>query len=292
MTSTGELDLTAADGWRLNVLDVRPERPRAIVVAGHATWVDRRTLFRDGRATLGATLAEAGFRVLLPDLRGRAKSGPTPREGADWSYDDLVRDAAAYVDLARRLEPSLPLFLVGHSLFGHVSLAHLALHPDAPVAGWVGVAVNVWGRGWEPARGRRLRKRLLAAASSGVARALGYFPARRLGLGNADDSRGFWRDFSRFARTGRWEVGGVDVQPLLARVACPALLVVSDGDTLYCHPENAIRWSAPLARREVLRVAEGTHMGLVTDPGSAPVWKAITTWIERTIEAASPEATP
>ena len=73
----------APDGWLLDVLDLEPRGPaRGLVVAGHAMMVDRRT-YRPGRAGLARTLVDAGFRVLLPDLRGHGRSGPTPREGGE-----------------------------------------------------------------------------------------------------------------------------------------------------------------------------------------------------------------
>ena len=80
MSSTAHR-VPAPDGWVLDVLDLEPAGPaRGVVVAGHAMMVDRRT-FRPGKPGLARTLVDAGLRVLLPDLRGHGRSGPTPRAG-------------------------------------------------------------------------------------------------------------------------------------------------------------------------------------------------------------------
>ena len=93
--------VVTADGWRLDVLDLIPERaPCAVAVVGHAMMVDRRTVSRADGPSLCGTLCERGFRVLVPDLRGHGASGPTASDGADWSYHELVSDVGEYVDLA------------------------------------------------------------------------------------------------------------------------------------------------------------------------------------------------
>ena len=59
----------------LFVYDFRPSSdPRGIVIAGHAMMVDAQTLCRRDRATLVWILVRAGFRVLVPDLRGHGQA--------------------------------------------------------------------------------------------------------------------------------------------------------------------------------------------------------------------------
>lgn len=287
--------ISAADGWQLNVVDLSRPNPVATVIVGHAMMVDRRTMWRKNRLCIASTFVDAGLRVLVPDQRGHGRSGPTPAEGGDWSYRDLVDDTAAYVDLARRLEPELPVALVGHSLFGHTSLAYLGLHPEVEVAALVALAVNIWGRAWDPTRGRWLRKYATIVAATGFAKLWGYLPARRFGLGSADEAATYWRDLAGFVFHDKWGVPGeegVDYHAGLAHVRCPVLHVVSDGDRLAGNAEDALNFTSTLPHREVLRLGPECevealrslmpdHMPLVTSPRSVPIWREVAAWLTR-----------
>ncbi|MCA9680804.1 MAG: alpha/beta fold hydrolase, partial [Myxococcales bacterium] len=152
--------LAAGDGWLLRVWDYwtgsassRPgEGPRGVVILGHAMLADSRTLARPDRPSLASVLVEAGFRVLVPDLRGHGQSGPCPRDGGDWVLDDIVEDIGVYVDLARSLEPQRPIALVGHSLFGLASLAWIGQNPDPKVRAVAAVTCDIWNHRFEPSR--------------------------------------------------------------------------------------------------------------------------------------------
>ena len=284
--------LAAPDGWVLDVLDLEPAGPaRGLVIAGHAMMVDRRT-YRPAeppaRPGLAPTLVAVGFRVLLPDLRGHGRSGPTPADGGDWTYDQLVADTGVYVELARALAPGLPVALLGHSLFAHTSLAWLGQHPAAPVAAHVALAMDVWLRACEPSRARWLLKRAALNTAAGVATVAGRFPATRLRLGSMDESASYWADITRGARSGVWHArDGVDYHAGLARVRCPCLHVVSVGDRLLAHPAAALRMSAALPRRTAWVLGRDPafaglrpdHMGLLTGP-SEPLWRALVAWLD------------
>jgi predicted alpha/beta hydrolase len=292
----------APDGWLLDVLDLEPAGPaRGLVIAGHAMMVDRRTYrpnhpTRAGRPGLAPALVDAGFRVLLPDLRGHGRSGPTPREGGDWSYDQLVADTGVYVDLARSLAPTLPIALLGHSLFAHTSLAWLGQHPDAPVAAHVALAMDVWMRTCEPSRARWLAKRATMSAGAAVAAVTGYLPSGRLGLGSMDEAASYWADIARGVRSGVWvSRDGVDYHAGLAAVRCPCLHVVSAGDRLLANPAAALRLTAAIPRRTAWQLGTDAafaelrpdHMGLLTGP-SETLWRALAQWLAQQLPPANP----
>lgn len=297
MKAPAEHIVRAADGWRLSVLDLAPPGPaRGLVIAGHAMMVDRRTLHRAGRPCLAAALVDAGFRVLVPDLRGHGRSGPTPDAGGDWSYDQLVEDTAVLVELARGLAPDLKLATLGHSLFGHTTLAHLSRAPDTPIAAHVALGGDVWLPGAEDRRGVWPVKRAAIGLAVALSRVFGCVPARRLGFGSADEAFSYFSDFPRCAREGAWLArDGHDYGAGLARVTCPVLLVLSEGDPV-APPRVAMRLWSRLPRHELLRLGPAPagapepgiatlpelrpgHMALVTDPASAPAWHAIATWL-------------
>lgn len=288
--------IRAPDGWQLDVLDLVPTgTARGLVIAGHAMMVDRRT-YRPGRRGLAHTLVDAGFRVLLPDLRGHGRSGPTPREGGDWSYDQLVADTGVFVDLARELAPQLPVVLLGHSLFAHTSLAWLGQNPAAPVAAHVGLAMDVWMRTCEPSRARWLVKRTTMSAAAAIATLAGYLPSARVGLGSMDEAASYWADITRGVRSGVWHGrDGVDYHAGLAAIRCPCLHVVSAGDRLLAHPAAALRLTTAIPERTTWELGTDPafadlrpdHMGLLTG-ASEPLWRALATWLDQQLPTAGP----
>ena len=292
--------ITARDGWRLHVRDVGPlDGPGAVVVAGHAMMVDGRTLLRDDRPCLAWTLAAAGHRVLVPDLRGHGASGPTAAEGGRWTYEDLVGDVYEYVALAAQLAPGRPVALVGHSLFGHVSLVAAGLDPARiawpRVCGLVALAADVWLPGAEAGAVVEWAKDRLIGVSSRVARRLGRIPARALRLGTCDEPADYWCFFER-VRAGRFAAPeGTDYLAAMRRVSVPVLHVVSHGDHLLARPSSARALSARVPRADLLEVGRRAgpvgfgpgHVQIVTDPAAGrPVWHRIGAWIRRQADAA------
>ncbi|RMG96463.1 MAG: alpha/beta fold hydrolase [Deltaproteobacteria bacterium] len=292
--------VVARDGWRLSVRDVGPEVPQgAVVVAGHAMMVDGRTILRDDRPCLGWTLAAAGHRVLVPDLRGHGDSGPTPAEGGRWTYDDLVADVACYLDLAQRLAPGVPVGFVGHSLFGHVSLAAAGTRPDVfrwpDVCGIVALGVDVWLPGAEPDPFVRAVKHLALRVSGRLVRSLGRFPSRALRIGSCDEPAAYWAGFDRLLSDGYVGDDGTDYAAAMTQVSVPVLHVVSHGDRFLARPASALALTRRVPQAEVEVVGRRGHVGatgpghmaLVTDPtASRPVWHRIASWLRRKADAA------
>ncbi|MCC6525172.1 MAG: alpha/beta hydrolase [Polyangiaceae bacterium] len=304
----GHVEAVADDGWRLDLLELAPPggtRAHAVAVLGHAMMVDRRTLFAPDRPSLAATLARTGVHTLVADLRGHGSSGPRADEGGRFDYDALVADTGCLVACARARAPGLPLFLVGNSLFGHTSLAWLGAHPDAPVAGVVGFGVCIWNGRFTASTARYWAKRALIAASAPVVRRLGRLPARRLGLGTVDEPAGYWQSTVTWLAEERWGAGvagrgGRDYAAGLARVRCPVLSVVSDGDRFLAHPDDAALFAAALPRHELLRLGRHArapalrglrpgHVAMVASPRSEPLWRHVAGWIEARARDASRE---
>lgn len=212
-----------------------------------------------------------------------------------------MEDTAAYLDLARRLAPDLPLATLGHSLFGHTTLAWCttaAARGIAPAA-HVALCADFWLPGTEDRRLVWALKRLIVRVSAGLSGVLGSVPARRFGVGSADEAHTYFDDFRRCIAEGGWRArGGHDYRAGLAGVDLPVLLVVSDADRL-ASPRTATRLWSPLPRLTTWRLtAAGAHdhggralpelaglgapghMATVTDPASEPLWRAIATWLK------------
>jgi predicted alpha/beta hydrolase len=292
------------DGWRLSVLDVTPvAKAKLVAIVGHAMMVDRRTVYRADRPSLCGTLADASIRVLVPDLRGHGASGPHAADGGDWTYDDMIDDVGRYISLAQQLEPGVPIVLVGNSLFGHLSLAHVGAIDDAPVAALVGFAVNIWNARWNVGRHRWWLKRGLIALSRPVVERLGYLPTKRIRLGSNDESRDYWRGMMRWVGSDTWTSHSGDCYAeRLAKVERPFLHVLSHGDRLLCRPDDALLFSEALgAYREVLLLGDGNspaalrglrpgHVEMVSDPACLSLWRHVADWLLATAARAADRA--
>jgi len=301
-----EHTIEGAGGWRISILELTPSGPvRGVVIAGHAMMVDRRTLVRSGRSSPATSLAAAGLRVFAVDLRGHGRSGPRADEGASWGFDELVDDMTHIVRFVREQAPDRPLTFFGHSLGSLVSLAWLSQHPRADVAAQVCLASEVWRLDHEAHPLRRLAKRALIAGTTAFARAYGRVPARRFRAGSNDESLDYWLDYAGWVRGGQWcsRLRSIDYGADLCGIQCPTLHVVSSGDRLYGRPATALRFSAPLPRREAWHLGHPTvpgplrglrpgHMEMVTDPQNSALWAAIGRWLADHCDAAqSPPAT-
>lgn len=247
--------------------------------------VDRRTMIRaHGGGVVGA-LVDAGIAVICPDLRGHGESGPTAAEGGRWGYDDLVDyDVPALVALARRRFPLLPVIAVGHSLFGHVTIAHLARHQPNLVDGVALLAVNIASRAW-------LRQPLHAALAGSMITTMaaaslpfGRFPSRLLRFGSQDEAMPYVLDFFRWLRHGDWVArDGFVYTDGLPRITIPIAAWVGAGDRLFSPPASASafvklvdqsRSARVVGRHTGLRLDPG-HMDLVTDRRCRPAWDEV-----------------
>lgn len=276
-----------ADGWLLRGEWVVPPSPCAVAIAGHAMMADRRTLDRPAGQGLVSALARRSIAVLWPDLRGHGLSGPRAEDGGDWGYDDLVDlDVPALVSAARARFPGLPVVAVGHSLFGHVALAHAARNPAVPLAGIAMLSCNMWNPAWR-APLRWLTKGVLLEAVRAVSARVGRFPARRLRVGSNDEAPRYAHDLARFWRAGDWRArDGFSYYRALSRVLVPVRAWVGAGDRLLSPPAEAqgIVSPVPGARLEVVGRRSGLpfdpgHMAMVLDARARPVWEDVASFI-------------
>ena len=125
------MSMVRVNGVDLHVEEVAAEgiqRGTAVVIHGMtsdsmASWF----------LTLAHPLAQAGFRVLLHDLRGH---GHSERPPTGYSLNDFVADLDALLTDHWRVDG--PVHLFGNSFGGTVAFSYAALHPDR-VAGIVAI---------------------------------------------------------------------------------------------------------------------------------------------------------
>lgn len=197
-------------------------------------------------------LRRGGFDVNVVELRGQGRSAVRASRRVDFGYGDLLREEVARA-IERTKRPGCPLFLVGHSLGGHLALMHLGLSPgDAAGVALVAVA-SPYYRGWTGAHSLRVLASTQAAMV--VARGLGYFPGHKLGFGGRQ-GRSLIRDWAATGRHGRYVANGferVDFDRAVAALKIPVLSLTLEGDSL-APPRGAEGVTQKLAMADITRV--------------------------------------
>ena len=165
------------DGQRLPLHHHEPQgTPRAVVLALHG-FGDYSAAFQ----VLAEPFAAAGIALYAYDQRG---FGATAQPGHWAGEARMVADARMVARLLRQRYPDIPLYLVGESMGGAVTLLALVEEPDLPVDGAVLMAPAIWARETMPWY-QRLGLRVLARIAPGL-QVTGN-AARRLGIRPTDD---------------------------------------------------------------------------------------------------------
>ncbi|GAA4599320.1 pimeloyl-ACP methyl ester carboxylesterase [Actinoplanes octamycinicus] len=141
-------EILLADGVRLYAEVTGPADAPVTVVLLHGWCLDRRTWRHQVSALCGQDGGAGGLgrrapRVIAYDTRGHGRSSATRRHAA--TLDQLGDDLA---EVLRRLAPSGPVVLAGHSMGGMTIMEYAHRHPDefaSRVAGLLLVSTTAEG---------------------------------------------------------------------------------------------------------------------------------------------------
>jgi acylglycerol lipase len=118
-----ERNLKCKDGIELLMRQNLVKNQRAVVVIVHGICE------HSGRYDhVASSLNQNGYSVYRFDLRGHGRSG-----GERAFVDDLqvlIDDTDTVVNLAKKENPDVPLFMLGHSMGGFISAVYGVKHPD------------------------------------------------------------------------------------------------------------------------------------------------------------------
>jgi predicted alpha/beta hydrolase len=219
--------MTAPDGARSEGRLFAPAAPRAAAVCLPAMGVEAR--YYD---PLGQALAARGIAVLVNELRGTGSSSLRASRAVDFGYRELVElDTATAVAAARARFPGLPLYLIGHSLGGQVSVLYSAVRPGEVD----GIALVAAGAPYFRVYPGRRSAYVLAGSTllRGLSALLGYLPGRTVGFGGRE-ARRLIAEWARAIRTGRFTYAGApyNLREALAAVDLPVLAISLAEDPL------------------------------------------------------------
>jgi acylglycerol lipase len=115
--------MTADEGIELLLTRNLTDRPRAVMVIVHGICE------HSGRYNyISSRFNTWGYSVYRFDLRGHGRSGG--ERGYIEDYERFIDDTDMVVTLARQENPGLPLFLLGHSMGGFITVAYGVKHPN------------------------------------------------------------------------------------------------------------------------------------------------------------------
>ena len=268
-----------ANGLELhvNVWEARPGvAPRGVAVLLHG--------FQDVGASydlVAPALADEGFRVCAPDLRGFGQSGRIAG-GAYYHFPDYVFDVA---DLVDAISPDAPIFLVGHSMGGTIASMYAGTYPErvALLALLEGVGppsmpdsvspdrVRHWIDGVRKTRARPEKAmtfaevlRRLSVGHPAVPEAVLQLRARQLAKQLGDDDRWAWTFDPLHRTTSPISFGVSRWKAHAERITAPTL-VVGGGSTGF-HPEDEADRVATIANARRVDLEGAGHMMHWTQP--------------------------
>lgn len=233
MSTAADLELVAADGYRLAATHFSPEgAPRGAMLIAPAMGVPRR-FYRE----VATYFATRGAAVLTFDYRGIGGSRPPRLRGfparlRDWGELDVE----AGLGFVRERHPRLPLVYFAHSVGGQ--LLGLAASAPAVERALFVASQSAWEGHWDGEWRWRMRAlwRLMIPAATAT---FGYLPGW-LGIGQ-DVPKGVAREWARWGRHPDYLLrdGGAERRQAYAALSIP-LRAVAIADDNYA-PERSVR---------------------------------------------------
>ncbi|MDX1692709.1 MAG: alpha/beta fold hydrolase [Ketobacteraceae bacterium] len=226
-------------------------------------------------------LAEQGFQVFVPDLRGKGRSWPSVAQLLNCRVVDLVtEDIPTLLDKVESLTSRPPAFLVGHGFGGVLISSFLARYPEYRHA--INGVVHFGSR--RVAAGDDLYRRIMidwlwSGAAGFIARIRGVIPGRLLKIGAKDEHWQLHEDSLQWLQGSPWQDpdDAFDYGKALSQGLeyPPSLYFASRKDLGYGNPADVRNFMREVGhhngRLVVLGKAEGnrhnySHIGMLIHP--------------------------
>jgi pimeloyl-ACP methyl ester carboxylesterase len=223
-------NICTADNSRVALSRIKPKNGKSLaipVVLIHGSYSMRSFWVSDKGVGLGVYLADQGFDVWIPELRGHGLS-PKGESFSQITAEDQIRyDLPAIQDAVFAMTQT-PAFWIGHSFGGLFLLAALSV-------GWLqhDQVVSIVTFGSQISFGDTyLKFPPVAWALSAILKMAGNFPAPKLGLGPEVESAGTMIETIRWKQfRGKWTSSeGVSYWDGLANIKMPVLTYAAADD--------------------------------------------------------------
>lgn len=280
MTRTPQL-IRCADGFELRTTVYEPGQPAlAMVLLNPATGVTERMY-----VPFASYLAEQGFAVLTYNYRG-VQAGDSARRVTAGFSTWADQDVEAVTRWAAAQYPDVPLLAVGHSFGGH---AIGLCESSRLLSGAVMIASQAGCLRFIQPLAERLRvMALLKVIGPFCARALGYVPGRKLGIGE-DLPAQVMLEWCRWTSLRNYFFDDPRMNAV-TRFQRPQMPVLSIGfeDDPWAPAEAIDLMSGHLGGCQVERRQYGPahslgqpigHLGFFRDRHADTLWPAISQWL-------------
>lgn len=257
-----------------------PAAPKAVMVIIHGL-AEHGGRYRD----TAEFFSGKGLAVYTCDLRAHGLSPDPPGAGRVHvdRFEDFLKDADALTGLASRAHPGLPLYLLGHSMGGLISIRYALEHPDR----LAGAIISSPALATHPEFKPPLFLRILVSILSRLAPRM-LFPSEldseaisrdpRVVKAYADDplvsskvSARWYREILKSMKKAFRDAGTLGV---------PMLLMQSGSDRLV-DPDAARRWAAETPASLVeLKNWEGLYHEMFNEPEKDQVRERVMVWLE------------
>lgn len=271
---TDEGFFEGADGqtfWRAWL----PDRPKALVLLVHGLAE------HTGRYQhVAKRLVDAGYAVYGVDHHGHGRSSGT--KGNIGTMDGVVADVGQLRDLATEAVPDVPVFVLGHSLGGLISLAYVTGGGEQGLAGLV-----LSGAAVEAAVGSKF-ERALAPILGKVAPNLGVAD---LGIDNISRDPAVvqrYRDDPLVytgkirARTGAEAMVTMEsVVPRLSTLKLPLLVLHGGEDRLATPAGGQLVYDRASSADKSITIYDGLYHEIFNEPEQQAVLDDVVTWLDK-----------
>jgi len=227
-------------------------------------------------------LSEAGFAVYAPDHRGFGRSA-RPGALADLeSLEAVIHDNSSLIAVTRRVQPEVPLFLLGHSMGGMLALLFALRHPKG-IAGLVtsGAAVEI----------PEYISPLLLRVSGLLSRLMPRLPAQPFDYRKvsrdpqviqAMEQDPLYYKGKMRARTGYQQLLGIrEVTSGLQRIRLPLLLLHGADDRTIAAKTSELIFNAVSSAEKTLKIWPGLRHEILNEPERQEVLAVILDWLRR-----------
>lgn len=260
------------------------DKPEQLVVIHPATATPQ-GFYR----SFASSLAQRCIVGLTYDYRGTCLSG-SPKEFNVLMRDWLVVDMPTVTQWARKQFPSLPIAAVGHSIGGHGLVLGSG---NGVVDRFALVATHMAETKAIPTLKERLRVRaLLNGVGPLTARAVGYIPSSKFGLGEDMPARALlewssWTNRPSFL----YDDPTFDIQSLPSEVTSDVLAITASDD-LWATPQQESLLTKTMTNAHVteriytpteLGVERVGHHGLLHRKTGTKVWSDLADWLTASV---------
>lgn len=217
-----------------------PEGPAVLLI--HGSIENGRIFYSESGKGFAPFLADNGYDVFVPDLRGRGKSTPAICPDSDFGQMDMVvTDIPYLVKHVKTVKGSDSMWVGAHSWGGNLALASFARFPEmAEIKGFVLFGVKRRVTVWNTERLLKLSFGWRIVAPIAIA-IKGYLPAVELKMGADNESRNIFKETNFWLDRAQWTDprDGFDYgASLTQRPVPPVLSLTGSADKVLGHPRD------------------------------------------------------